>query len=152
MRKIFLSIACLAVLAACNNQKTVESNADSKETSEIAAVDTSNAPAFKFEKEVYDFGEIKEGEKVTYDFKFKNIGNSPLIISSATATCGCTIPDYPKEPVAPGAEGVIRVIFNSAGKPGMQNKIVSITANTIPSLTELNILGNVKATEYLKTN
>lgn len=152
MRKIFLSIACLAVLAACNNQKTVESAADSKETSEIAAVDTSNAPAFKFEKEVYDFGEIKEGEKVTYDFKFKNIGNSPLIISSATATCGCTIPDYPKEPVAPGAEGVIRVIFNSAGKPGMQNKIVSITANTVPSLTELNILGNVKATEYLKTN
>jgi len=152
MRKFFLSITCLAVLAACNNQKTVENNADSKETSEIAAVDTSNAPAFKFEKEVYDFGEIKEGEKVTYDFKFKNIGNSPLIISSATATCGCTIPDYPKEPVAPGAEGVIRVIFNSAGKPGMQNKIVSITANTVPSLTELNILGNVKATEYLKTN
>ena len=145
MRKIFLSIACVVVLAACNNQKTVESTADSKETGEIAAVDTANAPAFKFEKEVYDFGEIKEGEKVTYDFKFKNIGNSPLIISSATATCGCTIPDYPKEPVAPGAGGLIRVIFNSAGKAGMQNKIVSITANTVPSLTELNILGNVLA-------
>jgi hypothetical protein len=143
MRKILLSIACLVVLTACNNQKTVESNADSKESSEIAAVDTSNAPAFKFEKEVYDFGEIKEGEKVTYDFKFKNIGNSPLIISSATATCGCTIPEYPKEPVAPGAEGLIRVVFNSAGKAGMQNKIISITANTVPSLTELNILGNV---------
>jgi len=145
MRKIFLSIACLAVLAACNNQKTVESTADSKETIEIAAVDTSNAPAFKFEKEVYDFGEIKEGEKVTHDFKFKNSGNSPLIISSATATCGCTIPDYPNEPIAPGAEGVIRVVFNGAGKLGMQNKVVSITANTIPSLTELNILGNVIA-------
>jgi hypothetical protein len=143
MRKILLSIACLVVLAACNNQKIVESTADSKETSELVAVDTINSPAFKFEKEVYDFGEIKEGEKVTYDFKFKNIGNSPLIISSATATCGCTIPDYPKEPVAPGAEGLIRVIFNSAGKAGMQNKIISITANTIPSLTELNILGNV---------
>ena len=79
------------------------------------------------------------------DFKFKNIGNSPLIISSATATCGCTIPEYPKEPVAPGAEGLIRVVFNSAGKAGMQNKIISITANTVPSLTELNILGNVLA-------
>jgi hypothetical protein len=55
MRKIFLSIACLVVLAACNNQKTVESTADSKETSEIAAPDTASAPAFKFEKEVYDF-------------------------------------------------------------------------------------------------
>jgi hypothetical protein len=145
MKKIFLSIACIVVLAACNNQKAVESTADSKETSEIAAVDTANAPAFKFEKEVYDFGKITEGDVVTYDFKFKNIGNSPLIISSATATCGCTVPEYPKEPVAPGANGVIRVVFNSAGKLGMQNKIVSITANTIPSLTELNILGMVMA-------
>ncbi|MDP3470039.1 MAG: DUF1573 domain-containing protein [Daejeonella sp.] len=147
MRKIFLSIACLVVLAACNNQQSVESTADSKETSEIAAIDTANAPAFKFEKEVYDFGKINDGEVVTYDFKFKNIGNTPLIISSATATCGCTVPQYPKEPVAPGAEGVIRVVFDSAGKPGMQNKIVSLTANTIPSLTELNILGMVEAAE-----
>jgi len=147
MRKIFLSIACLVVLAACNNQQSVESTADSKETSEIVAIDTANAPAFKFEKEVYDFGKINDGEVVTYDFKFKNIGNTPLIISSATATCGCTVPQYPKEPVAPGAEGVIRVVFDSAGKPGMQNKIVSLTANTIPSLTELNILGMVEAAE-----
>ncbi|MFA6944929.1 MAG: DUF1573 domain-containing protein [Pedobacter sp.] len=149
MKKIILSIACLVVLASCNNQKVSESTSttDSKETSEISEVDTANAPAFKFEKEVYDFGQIKEGEKVTYDFKFKNIGKSPLIISSATATCGCTIPEYPKDPVAPGAEGIIRVVFNSAGKPGMQNKIVSITANTIPSLTEVNILGTVQAAE-----
>ena len=149
MKKIILSIACLVVLASCNNQKATEgtSAADSKETSEIAVADTANAPAFKFEKEVYDFGQIKEGEKVTYDFKFRNIGKSPLIISSATATCGCTIPEYPKEPVAPGAEGIIRVVFNSAGKSGMQNKIVSITANTIPSLTEVNILGMVMAAE-----
>lgn len=147
MRIFFLSIACLIILAACNNQKAVESTADSIQTSEIAAPDTANAPAFKFEKEVYDFGKITDGDVVTYDFKFKNIGNSPLIISSATATCGCTVPEYPKEPVAPGAEGVIRVIFNSAGKPGMQNKVVSITANTIPSLTELNILGMVMPVE-----
>ena len=147
MRNFFLSIACLVILAACNNQKAVESTADSIKTSEIAAPDTANAPAFKFEKEVYDFGKITDGDVVTYDFKFKNIGNSPLIISSATASCGCTVPEYPKEPVAPGAEGVIRVIFNSAGKPGMQNKVLSITSNTIPSLTELNILGMVMPVE-----
>lgn len=147
MRRFILSVACLVVLGACNNQNAVDSTADSKQANEIAAPDTANAPAFKFEKEVYDFGKITDGDVVTYDFKFKNIGNSPLIISSATATCGCTVPDYPKEPVAPGAEGVIRVVFNSAGKPGMQNKIVSITANTIPSLTELNILGMVMAIE-----
>ena len=147
MRNYFLSIACLISLTACNNQKAVESTADLKQSSEIAAPDTANAPAFKFEKEVYDFGKITDGDVVTYDFKFKNIGNSPLIISSATATCGCTVPDYPKEPVAPSAEGVIRVVFNSAGKPGMQNKVISITANTIPSLTELNILGMVMEVE-----
>ena len=138
---------CLSLLAACTNQNSTvtENSTDYQEIATVPSVDTANAPVFKFEKEVYDFGEIKEGEKVTYDFKFKNIGNSPLIISSATATCGCTIPEYPKEPVAPGAEGLIRVVFNSAGKAGMQNKIVSITANTVPSLTELNILGNVLA-------
>lgn len=138
---------CLSLLAACTNQNSTvaEHTAQTQEIATVASVDTANAPVFKFEKEVYDFGEIKEGEKVTYDFKFKNIGNSPLIISSATATCGCTIPEYPKEPVAPGAEGLIRVIFNSAGKAGMQNKIISITANTIPTLTEVNILGNVMA-------
>jgi hypothetical protein len=147
MKKVFLSIMCLSLLAACTNQNSTvtENSTDTQELAAVASVDTANAPVFKFEKEVYDFGEIKEGEKVTYDFKFKNIGNSPLIISSATATCGCTIPEYPKEPVAPGAEGLIRVVFNSAGKAGMQNKIVSITANTVPSLTELNILGNVLA-------
>ena len=147
MKKVFLSIMCLSLLAACTNQNSTvtENSTDTQELATVASVDTANAPVFKFEKEVYDFGEIKEGEKVTYDFKFKNIGNSPLIISSATATCGCTIPEYPKEPVAPGAEGLIRVVFNSAGKAGMQNKIISITANTVPSLTELNILGNVLA-------
>ena len=147
MKKVFLSIMCLSILAACTNQNSTvtENSTDTQELATVASVDTANAPVFKFEKEVYDFGEIKEGEKVTYDFKFKNIGNSPLIISSATATCGCTIPEYPKEPVAPGAEGLIRVVFNSAGKAGMQNKIISITANTVPSLTELNILGNVLA-------
>ena len=147
MKKIFLPIMCLSILAACTNQNSTGSKnpTETQEIATVAAVDTANSPVFKFEKEVYDFGEIKDGEKVTYDFKFKNIGNSPLIISSATATCGCTIPEYPKEPVAPGAEGLIRVVFNSAGKAGMQNKIISITANTVPSLTELNILGNVLA-------
>ena len=147
MKKVFLSIMCLSILAACTNQNSTGSKnpTETQEIATVATADTANSPVFKFEKEVYDFGEINDGEKVTYDFKFKNIGNSPLIISSATATCGCTIPEYPKEPVAPGAEGLIRVVFNSAGKAGMQNKIISITANTVPSLTELNILGNVLA-------
>jgi hypothetical protein len=144
MKKIFYLLVLSSFLAACNNQPSTVSEATGQSQLTTAdSVDPSNLPAFKFEKEVFDCGEIKEGEKVSYDFKFRNIGNAPLIISSATATCGCTIPEYPTEPLAPGAEGVIRVVFNSSGKPGMQNKIVSITANTNPTLTELNILGNV---------
>ncbi|WP_395625358.1 DUF1573 domain-containing protein [Daejeonella sp.] len=148
MKKILSFLVLLSFLAACTNQTpTVSKTVDQNPLTATDSVDNSNLPAFKFEKEVFDFGEIKEGEKVSYDFKFKNIGNAPLIISSATATCGCTIPEYPSEPLAPGAEGVIRVVFNSSGKPGMQNKIVSITANTNPTLTELNILGNVLSKE-----
>ena len=146
MKKIILSIACVAMLAACNN-KTAETTAttDTAAVASVAATSSEEAPAFKFEKETFDFGQITDGEKVSYDFKFKNVGKSPLIITSATATCGCTIPQYPKEPVAPGAEGIISVIFNSAGKTGMQNKVITITANTVPEITQVNILGNVVA-------
>jgi len=151
MKKIILSLMCAAFLAACNNQKQPVETTAIAEAQETAAVDTANAPVFKFEKEVYDFGLVNEGEKVTYDFKFKNTGNSPLIISSATASCGCTVPDYPKQPIAPGEEGVISVVFNSEGRPGVQNKIVTVTANTIPSLTELSILGSVLAKEQIQT-
>jgi hypothetical protein len=145
MKKIILSFTCAAILMACNNQKPVESAtvAESQNVSTAPEPDPQNAPAFKFEKEVYDFGQINQGEKVSYAFKFKNTGKSPLIINSATATCGCTIPDYPKEPVAPGADGVISVIFNSTGKEGVQNKVITITANTIPATTEVRIIGNV---------
>lgn len=149
MKKIILSLACVAILASCSNQEpkqtatTETENAATAATAATAETAPADAPVFKFVKESYDFGQITDGEKVSYDFKFTNIGKSPLIITSATATCGCTVPDYPKEPVAPGAEGVIRVVFDSAGKLGMQNKVVTISANTVPELTQLNILGNV---------
>ena len=144
MKKIILSFACAVILASCSNQEPKQAESTLVESvstsSETAPAD---AAAFKFQKESFDFGQITDGEKVSYDFKFTNIGKSPLIITSATATCGCTVPDYPKEPIAPGADGVIKVVFDSSGKPGMQNKVVTITANTNPEITQLNILGNV---------
>lgn len=144
MRKIILSLACAAILASCSNPESKQADTTGVETVSMASETASgDAAAFKFEKESFDFGQITNGEKVSYDFKFTNIGESPLIITSATATCGCTVPDYPKEPVAPGAEGVIKVVFDSTGKLGMQNKVITITANTVPEITQLNILGNV---------
>lgn len=97
-----------------------------------------------FEHTDYDFGTAKEGEKVKHTYKFKNTGSEPLIISSAKGSCGCTVPKWPSEPIAPGASGVIDVEFDSKGKPGKQTKRVTVNANTVPAQTFLNISGNVE--------
>ena len=96
-----------------------------------------------FEKDVHDFGKIVEGEKVSYSFKFKNTGKVDLIISDAKGSCGCTVPQWPKNPVAPGADGVVDVTFNSSGKSGMQNKTVTLITNAIPNTKVLTITGEV---------
>ena len=87
---------------------------------------------------------MKEGEKVKHTYKFKNTCSEPLIISSAKGSCGCTVPKWPSEPIAPGASGVIDVEFDSKGKPGKQTKRVTVNANTVPAQTFLNISGNVE--------
>jgi hypothetical protein len=96
-----------------------------------AKENTSNLPktTIEFEETKHNFGTIKEGEKVRHSYKFKNTGDHPLVISNATASCGCTVPSYPKEPIAPGGSGVIEVEFNSKGKPGHQQKNVMIYSN-----------------------
>lgn len=100
-------------------------------------------PAFEFAEEVHDFGNITEGVVAEHTFKFKNTGEAPLIISSATASCGCTVPSWPREPIPVGGEGEILVKFDSKGKPGIQNKTVTITANTAQKISRLNIKSNV---------
>jgi hypothetical protein len=100
-------------------------------------------PKFEFSQKTHDFGVIIEGEKVSYTFKFKNTGKSDLVISSAKGSCGCTVPKYNKEPVKPGEEGFVEVIFDSSGKSGMQNKTVTLEANTQPNSEILTISGEV---------
>jgi Protein of unknown function (DUF1573) len=97
-----------------------------------------------FEHTDFDFGTVKDGEKVKHTYKFKNTGSEPLIISSAKGSCGCTVPKWPSEPIAPGGSGVIDVEFDSKGKPGKQTKRVTVTANTTPAQTLLNISGTVE--------
>lgn len=92
-----------------------------------------------FEKVEHDFGTIKEGEIVQHIFKFKNSGNSPLVITNASGNCGCTVPEWPKDPIAPGKSGEIKVSFNSKGKSGVEEKEVYVMANTIPNKTTLRI-------------
>jgi hypothetical protein len=95
-------------------------------------------PALEFERVDYDFGTIKEGQKVNYTYKFKNNGAAPLIIQSVQPSCGCTAPDWSKEPIPVGGSGFVAVEFDSNGKPGMQNKMVTVTANTWPKQMKLN--------------
>ena len=97
-----------------------------------------------FDHKDYDFGTVKEGEKVAHTYTFTNTGKEPLIISSAKGSCGCTVPKWPSEPIAPGASGTIDVVFDSKGKPGKQAKRVTVNANTEPAQTFLNIAGVVE--------
>jgi hypothetical protein len=92
----------------------------------------------------YNFGKIKAGAKARHVFKFKNTGKEPLIIADAKASCGCTTPSWPKQPIAPGKTGEIVVEFDSAGKFGGQSKKVTIVANTDPPETYCYMEGEVE--------
>jgi hypothetical protein len=116
-----------------NNPRSANSNEGIM--SEMATMD--------FEDTAHDFGKMFEGEMASYEFKFTNKGKTPLLISNAAGTCGCTVPDYPKEPIAPGQSAIINVKFNSANKAGLQNKSVNIFTNSIKGTHILNIKAEV---------
>lgn len=100
-------------------------------------------PAFKFERMEYDFGQIREGDKVAYTYKFQNTGQAPLIIQGVQPTCGCTAPDWSKEPIPVGGSGFVKVEFDSNGKQGIQNKTVTVSANTWPKTLVLRFKAQV---------
>ncbi len=156
MKKFFItSVVVLAALGACSDKKKLEEKVDQLQQKVDSLSGTANqvavsAPVITFEEKEFDFGTIKAGEVVKHTFKFKNTGKSPLVIENASAACGCTVPEWPKKPVVPGEEAAINVVFNSKGKSGLQNKVVSITANTVPVVTTVSIKGNVKAEEEKK--
>jgi len=114
------------------------------------AVPAGPTTTLSFDNLEYDYGTITSGEKVQYAYKFKNTGSEPLIISNAKGSCGCTVPEWPKEPIAPGATSEILVQFDSSNKSGNQSKRVTLTANTNPAQTFLTIKGVVNKAEEAK--
>ena len=138
IKKLFLGLMAVSMLMACNSNQAGNKSADNTTTASAA-----DAPIMKFEKEMHDFGKIKQGDKVTYDFKFTNTGKSPLIIKDAIASCGCTKPEWPTTPIKPGESGAIKVTFNSAAKMGLQDKQITITANTNPAQNLVHLIGEV---------
>ncbi|TCC89388.1 DUF1573 domain-containing protein [Pedobacter frigiditerrae] len=144
MKNLFIILLALIAFTGCKQKSKLDDKVAAVASSSTATVAEADAPKVKFEKEIYDFGVITQGEKVQFDFKFKNTGKTPLIITDATATCGCTVPEYPKTPIKPGEEGLIKVVFDSAGKIGMQDKQVTIFSNANPEADKLHLVGEVK--------
>jgi len=101
----------------------------------------------QFLEETFNFGEIVEGEVVQNVFEFENTSDVPLIISNAKGSCGCTVPEWPREPIMPGEKASILVQFNSKSKKGNTSKRISITANTIPAITYLTLKGKILTKE-----
>lgn len=106
------------------------------------------SPVITFTENSIDFGDLAQGDKVSHTFKLKNTGVAPLIISNVVATCGCTVPSWPKEPIAPGQSAEIQVSFNSTGKVGKQNSIVRIYSNATEPIEKVSLISNV----IVKTN
>ncbi|GMQ29639.1 DUF1573 domain-containing protein [Algoriphagus confluentis] len=96
-----------------------------------------------FKEKSVDFGDIVQGQKVEHTFTLTNSGSEPLIISNVAATCGCTVPSWPKEPIAPGNSAEIKVSFNSAGKMGKQNSVVRIYSNATEPIEKVSLISNV---------
>lgn len=144
---LFSLFAAGLLFAACNQSGKSGEAADGQDTSvstvTVTKVDSANAPIMKFETESYNFGKVASGDKVEYEYKFTNTGKSPLVIAEATATCGCTVPEWPKKPVLPGESNSIKVSFDTNNKTGMQDKLITVTANTVPAQTVVHLVGEV---------
>ena len=141
MKKVILSAAVVLFVASASIAQT-DKNAAPAATATSVSTD---GPVMKFDKEEHNFGTIKQGDKVEYAFEFVNTGKEPLIISEAHGSCGCTVPEWPKQPLKKGEKGTIKVTFNSAGKQGIQDKTVTITSNAADSPKVLHIKGTVEA-------
>ena len=109
-------------------------------------------PRFKFDKTEHDFGTINEGDVVETVFAFTNVGKSELIITSAKGSCGCTVPEWPKEPIMPGEAGEIKVKFNSYRKPNLQQKQITLRTNTEGGKEILKIRAQVTPSPKMKQN
>jgi len=131
MKRLAWIFVCTLLFSASACNESAAKKVDKEKASQNAAEAPIATAAMSFNKTVHDFGTIKEGETVQTTFTFTNTGQADLIIVDARGSCGCTVPNYPKNtPIAPGATGEILVSFDSSNKPNMQQKTVTISANT----------------------
>ncbi len=158
-KKMLLFGLSLSILVACNgsgeseNDKSAgEDITESVNTSDNTGINAmvpdsaelANAAVPQVTEDTYEFGVIKEGEKVTHSFEVENTGASPLIISDVRVGCGCTTPKFDNKPIKPGDRSTIEIGFNSAGQKGKQHKIITVITNGQPAHTLLHLKGEVQ--------
>jgi hypothetical protein len=148
MKNIFAIALVLFTINMLNAQAPATNNAGEKKTETPA---NPNAPKIIFGQESFDFGEVPEGPQVTHEFKFNNTGKEPLVLSNVRASCGCTTPSWPKDPVLPGKEATILVTYNTQGRPGSFTKSVTVTSNAEPNTKVIYIKGEVIKAEPEKS-
>ncbi|WP_035727684.1 DUF1573 domain-containing protein [Eisenibacter elegans] len=156
MKKSFVYALALAALSftwqACGSEAQSGDNTQAVANSEAADTQSpaNGVAAISFAESSHDFGMIGAQDVVKHVFVFTNSGDAPLIINNAQADCGCTVPKWPREPIAPGASGEIEVEFSAVGKSGNQMKRITLYANTDPATTQLTIKANINTTADMK--
>lgn len=131
MKRLVIIFSALVGLAACQSNSQDKASVTSETTgTTTAATDPATYTSIQWIDSAKDMGQITEGQKLEVAFRFKNSGTKPLIIQSVQPSCGCTVAETPKEPIAPGQEGVIKGVFDSNGKPGVNTKTMTVLANT----------------------
>ncbi len=153
MNSIFKSTICILIIMASScKEKPAETDSygNPHVSPEIVSNPATangeaekNLPVFSFVETSFDFGTLNSGAVVSHEFTFKNTGYTDLVISQASGSCGCTVPEYPKDPIKPGKEGKIKVTFNSEGQGGQIAKTITLLANTIPATKVLTISAEV---------
>jgi hypothetical protein len=153
-KTIALSILSLSLLTlSCNENAAKKINDKNVEMAKQRDDEIKEGgPKLNFDKTEHDFGVINEGDVVETVFSFTNSGNSELIITSAKGSCGCTVPEWPKQPIMPGEAGEIKVKFNSSNKPNMQKKQVTLLTNTEQGKEILKITAEVTPKPKVQQN
>lgn len=138
------------IISSCNSSKKENLISTDIVNNPISAEGSSNLtelPKIEFKIKEHDFGKVIQGERLSFGFKFKNIGNSDLIISAVSTSCGCTASDFPTKPIKPGQEGVVKITFDSNKRKGFNNKTATVLTNGQPNKTILRIKAMVTVPE-----
>ena len=129
MKKFILLLLLTGLWMSCQNDPSKKINKDNLQKAQQELNDQNKFPVMTFDTEEIDFGNHNEGEILDTVFRFKNTGNATLIISKVRSSCGCTVPEWPKNPIKPGDSGIIKVVFNTNHKTGRQTKTITIHSN-----------------------